>query len=68
MMNDRRHFLGLAGAAGAAVLLFGRSPGTAASMRFTVTRTPAQWKQQLGAQRYHILREAGPRPPSPVRC
>jgi peptide-methionine (R)-S-oxide reductase len=55
---DRRALFGLAGAA-AGLLLFGQSPGTAASMRFAVTRTPAQWKQQLGAQRYHILREAG---------
>ena len=28
-------------------------------MHFAISRSPAQWKQQLGAQRYAILREAG---------
>ena len=32
-------------------------------MHFAVNRTPAQWKQQLGAQRYAILRDAGTEPP-----
>jgi len=39
------------------LLLFGRS--TTASATFTVTHTPAQWRQRLGAERYYILREAG---------
>jgi peptide-methionine (R)-S-oxide reductase len=56
---DRRVFLGVAGAAGAGLLLFGQTRGRAAPMHFAVNRTPAQWKQQLGAQRYYILREAG---------
>src|ERR1051325_6511702 len=56
-MNDRRMFLGLAGAATVSLWLFGRS--SAAAMIFSVNRTPAQWKQLLGPQRYHILREAG---------
>lgn len=59
---DRRSFFGVAGAAGAGLLLFGRS-GRAAGVHFAVNRTPAQWKQQLGAQRYAILREAVTEPP-----
>jgi peptide-methionine (R)-S-oxide reductase len=55
---DRRAVMGLAGA-GALGLLFGRSGAAEANMRFTVNHTPAQWRQMLGAQRYHILREAG---------
>lgn len=57
-MNDRRAFLGLAGTAALSLLIFGRSGGSAASMNFTVSRAPAQWKQLLGTQRYAILREA----------
>jgi len=57
-MNDRRAFLGLAGAAGASLLLFGRSSGSAAGLRFAVNHTPQQWRQMLGAQRYAVLREA----------
>jgi peptide-methionine (R)-S-oxide reductase len=56
---DRRALLGLAGVAGASMLLFGRSTSAAATMRFPVTHTPAEWRQRLGAQRHHILREAG---------
>jgi peptide-methionine (R)-S-oxide reductase len=52
-------FLGLAGAAGVSLLLFGRSSGANASMHFAVNHTPAEWQRILGAQRYHILREAG---------
>lgn len=59
---DRRAFFGVAAAAGAGVLLFGRS-GHAAAMDFAVKRTSAQWKQQLGARRYAILRDAGTEPP-----
>ena len=57
---DRRTLIGLGGAGAITLLLFGR-PTTAASasMHFAVSHTPAQWKQLLGAQRYHILREAG---------
>ena len=56
---DRRALLGLVGVAGASMLLFGRSPSAAVTMRFSVNHTPAEWRQRLGAQRYHILREAG---------
>ncbi len=57
-MIDRRTLLGGGSAAVAAVLLFGRSSDAAAA-RFPVTKTPAQWRKQLGPQRFHILREAG---------
>jgi peptide-methionine (R)-S-oxide reductase len=59
MMNDRRTFLGLAGLAAAGMLLFGRTSGASAKITFAVNHTPQQWQQILGAQRYHILREAG---------
>ncbi|HYU96059.1 MAG TPA: peptide-methionine (R)-S-oxide reductase MsrB [Sphingomicrobium sp.] len=62
-MNDRRTFLAMAGAAGASLLLFGRSRSSAAGMRFAVNRAPAEWRRLLGDQRYHILREAGTEPP-----
>ena len=56
---SRRSFVGFAGVGAAAVLLFGRSAtGAGATMHFAVTRTPAQWRQKLGAQRYAVLREA----------
>jgi peptide-methionine (R)-S-oxide reductase len=58
-MNDRRTFLGLAGAGAAGVLLLGRSGNASAPTLFSVNRTPAQWRQLLGPQRYHILREGG---------
>jgi len=58
-MNSRRQFLGLAGASGVGLLLFGRSGGAGATQTFAVSHTPAQWQQILGPQRYHILREAG---------
>jgi peptide-methionine (R)-S-oxide reductase len=56
-MNDRRTFLGLAGAAVAGVYLFGR-PSSAVA-RFPLERTPAEWRRLLGPGRYEILREAG---------
>src|SRR5690349_11450401 len=56
-MNDRRMFLGIGGATVASLLLFGRSSPAIAN--FSVNRTPAQWRQQLGPERFHILREAG---------
>jgi len=58
-MNDRRMFLGLAGAGAASLLLFGRPSGASEPMRFAVNHTPDEWRRLLGAQRYHILREAG---------
>lgn len=58
-MMNRRMFLGAAGSAGAALLLFGQSGPAAAKLSFAVNHTDAQWKQILGPERYHILREAG---------
>ena len=55
---DRRTLLAGAGAAAAGALLFGRSSDAAAA-RFAVTKSPAQWRRQLGPDRYRILREAG---------
>ena len=58
-MNDRRAFLGLAGAAGAGFLLYGWQSSAKSAGRFAVTRSSAEWRRILGPQRYAILREAG---------
>ena len=58
-MDDRRTFLGLVGAAGAGVLLFGRSSDAGAVARFPVRHSDAEWRRLLGGQRYKILRQAG---------
>jgi len=55
---DRRALLGSASLGGIAWLVFRPSPGEA-TVRFEVTHTPAEWKQLLGPERYHVLREAG---------
>jgi peptide-methionine (R)-S-oxide reductase len=57
-MNDRRTFIGLAGAGAVGLLLFGRSNSSAASAHFAVNHSPADWQRILGAQRYAVLREA----------
>ena len=42
------------------MLLLGQSRApAAASGRFSVSHTPAEWRRLLGPQRYHVLREAG---------
>src|SRR5258707_6834419 len=58
-MMNRRMFLGATGAASVALLLFGQSGPAAAKLSFAVNHTPAEWRRMLGAERYHILREAG---------
>ena len=58
-MIDRRTLLGSAAAAAAAGLMFGGCSSRASAARFPVTKTPAQWRQQLGPDRYRILRDAG---------
>ena len=58
-MIDRRTLLAGGGAAVAAALLLAGRSTRAAETRFAVTKTPAQWRQQLGPERYRILREAG---------
>ncbi len=60
---SRRGLLGSAAAAvaaaGAGFVLFGKGSGEAqAAERFEVTRSPAEWRRILGAQRYSVLREA----------
>ena len=59
-MNDRRTFLGLAGATAVSLLLFWRqsSASADASAHFSVNRSPAEWRRILGPERYGILREA----------
>ena len=50
--------LGLSGSAAIALLLFGRSGSASTGLRFSVSRTPNQWRRILGPQRYAVLREA----------
>lgn len=58
-MNDRRTFLGLAGAGAVSLLLFRGQSGASAATGFAVSHSPAEWRRILGAERYWILREAG---------
>jgi peptide-methionine (R)-S-oxide reductase len=58
-MNDRRSFLALAGAAALGLTVTGRQSKASPTLRFAVNHSPAEWRRQLGAQRYYILREAG---------
>lgn len=58
MRIDRRTALGMGGAAGVSLLLFGRSGGATPSARFSVTHTDEQWRGILGPQRYSVLRES----------
>ena len=58
-MIDRRTLLGGGSAVLVAGLLFGGCSASATAVRFPVTKTDAQWREQLGPQRYRILREAG---------
>lgn len=56
MAIDRRTMLAGAGLAGAALLATGL--GGRADAAFAVQKSAAQWRAQLGPQRYAILREA----------
>lgn len=57
----RREFFGLVGTAAAGVALVGTRTA-AATARFQVAHTQAEWKHLLGPRRYRILREAGTEP------
>jgi peptide-methionine (R)-S-oxide reductase len=58
-MIDRRTLLtGVSAVGVGGIFLAGRSTSAAAA-NFPVTKTPAQWRAQLGPDRYRILREAG---------
>ena len=56
---DRRALLGATGLALATLLVGGRSASASGAAQFPVTRTPAEWRRRLGAQRYAILRQGG---------
>jgi len=58
-MIDRRALMVGGSAALAAGLLFAGRSTSAAGAKFPVNKTPAQWRAQLGPERYRILREAG---------
>ena len=56
----RRQLLGSGSLALAAAVTVGRgSQSSAATGKFAITKTPADWKKQLGAQRFAILRQEG---------
>ena len=61
---DRRTLIAGGSAAAAAALLFSRSAGAEAA-RVAVTRTPAEWRRQLGPT-LPLLREAGTIVPEPA--
>ena len=56
-MNSRRTFIGFAGAGAISVFVLGR-PAPAASARFPLQRSDAEWRRLLGPQRYAVLRQA----------
>jgi peptide-methionine (R)-S-oxide reductase len=59
MNINRRAFIGVAGAAGAALtfLSVGRANGASRSFEFALS--DSEWRKRLGPERYRILREAG---------
>ncbi|MGB3435835.1 peptide-methionine (R)-S-oxide reductase MsrB [Achromobacter sp.] len=67
MRLDRRHFLGLGGAAaiaaGLAPVLAARGGPAAAAQTFPYTLSDAQWRERLSREQYDVLRrEATERP------
>ena len=56
---DRRALLGTAGLGLAACMTVGFGAIAAPRRRFPVAKSDAEWRRQLGAQRYAILRQAG---------
>ena len=60
MYLTRRHLIGTGGLALAAAATLGcGSRSNAAPGKFEITRSPAEWRQKLGAERYAILRREG---------
>ena len=57
MHYNRRGLFGAAALTAIGVAISARS--IAAPTKFQVTKTPAEWRKQLGAARYNILRQAG---------
>lgn len=55
---SRRTLLGAAGLAAAGLVTL-RWPSPSSAARFAVQHSDAEWRKQLGAQRYNILRRAG---------
>ena len=51
------------GVSAAVGLLLSARPQRATAMRFDVSRSPAEWRHMLGAERYAVLREAATEPP-----
>ena len=58
MELDRRTLLVTAGLAAGSYALLG-APGRAAKARFPLTKSDAEWRRQLGPQRFAILRRGG---------
>ena len=60
LMNiNRRAFIGVAGAAGAALTFLSVGRANGASRAFEFTLSDSEWRTRLGPERYRILREAG---------
>lgn len=56
--TNRRAFLGLSGTV-AVASVYALASGRGEAATFEVQHTPAEWRQRLGPQRFHILRESG---------
>ena len=57
MQFDRRGLFGAAALTAIGVAISARS--IAAPAKYQVTKSPAEWRKQLGPERYNVLREAG---------
>lgn len=57
--SNRRRFLGLLGAGVVMPFASACSAKPAAKGSFPITKSEAEWRQVLGAERFHILREEG---------